>query len=79
MSFPTTISPWGLHADVVGNKILNIAVMYVGEALDLCKLQQGRHNVNSTAKVLRLSVKLESKHAVEKMLHWLVRIIFCFN
>lgn len=30
-------------------------------------------------KILWSSVKLESKHAVENMLHWLVRIIFCYN
>ncbi len=32
-----------------------------------------------TTEMLRSSIKLESKHAVENMLHWLVRIIFCFN
>lgn len=47
VSFPTTISPRGLHADQRGRgEGINIAVVYVGKALANCKLQQGQNNVN---------------------------------
>lgn len=70
VSFPTTNSPWGQQADIRRKKNLkHCCGICRRSTASLCCNKDNTMLIYTTGK----------QHAVENMLHWLVRIIFCFN
>lgn len=79
VSFPTSNSPWRLQADMRGESLKTLLWYLWAKHWISVSCNKDKTMLKCTTKVLRSSDKLESKHAVENMLHWLVRIIFSFN